>query len=150
MIVNVDASALEINVAAFLSQDPILMREIWNGEDLHTSNQIAFGLPERLIAKILNFRILYGGSAWSFAHDPDFTSVSTKESYWQDAIDAYYSKYKGIHKWHIGLLQTVIKTGKLVMPTGRTYSFKAEKRNGDIRWPETKIKNYPVNCSGLN
>ena len=56
MLVQCDASALEIRVAAFLSQDPVLIQEIRDGVDLHTDNQQRFGLPSRLIAKVLNFR----------------------------------------------------------------------------------------------
>jgi len=75
MLLQADASALEIRVAAYLSQDEVLINEIINGVDLHTDNQEKFGLPSRLIAKILNFRILYGGNEFSFANDPDFTSL---------------------------------------------------------------------------
>lgn len=56
MLIQADASSLEIRVAAFLSQDPVLMQEIRDGLDLHTDNQQRFGLPSRLLAKILNFR----------------------------------------------------------------------------------------------
>lgn len=56
MIVNVDASALEWNVAAYLSQDPVAHEEIWNKVDQHTENQKRFGLPSRLIAKTFVFR----------------------------------------------------------------------------------------------
>jgi len=58
MLVNVDASSLEVNCAAFLSQDPVLMDEILNGLDIHSRNQEAFGLPTRLIAKVLVFRLI--------------------------------------------------------------------------------------------
>lgn len=72
MLIQCDAAALEIRVAAFLSQDKVLIQEIKDGVDLHTDNQQRFGLPSRLIAKILNFRILYGGNEFSFANDPEF------------------------------------------------------------------------------
>jgi len=60
VFVNVDASGLEVNCAAFLSQDPTLMDEIINRADIHSNNQARFGLPPgeagRLIAKIFVFR----------------------------------------------------------------------------------------------
>jgi DNA polymerase I-like protein with 3'-5' exonuclease and polymerase domains len=60
MLIQCDASSLEIRVAAYLSQDKTLIQEIIDGVDLHTDNQERFGLPGRLIAKILNIRFLYG------------------------------------------------------------------------------------------
>ena len=56
MLFQSDANALEIRVAAYLSQDEVLMQEIIDGVDLHTDNQKRFGLPTRLLAKVLNFR----------------------------------------------------------------------------------------------
>ena len=56
MWVNADVKSLEIVAVAFLSQDPVLIREILDGEDIHGNNQKAFGLPSRLIAKVFVFR----------------------------------------------------------------------------------------------
>lgn len=56
MIVNSDAKALEINCAAFLSQDSVLLEEIINKVDIHSVNQEVLKLPSRLIAKIFIFR----------------------------------------------------------------------------------------------
>lgn len=56
MIINVDVKSLEIVVAAYLSQDLVLMDELANGKDLHEDNRSKFGLPSRLIAKVLGFR----------------------------------------------------------------------------------------------
>lgn len=55
-IVNCDARQLEINVVAYLSQDPLLIKEITNKFDIHADNQMKFNLPSRLIAKIFMFR----------------------------------------------------------------------------------------------
>lgn len=151
MIVNVDARGLEVVCAAFLSQDKTLMKELWDGVDIHGSNQKAFGLPAgkagRLIAKILKFRILYGGTEYSFAQDPDFTGVSSSPKYWKRVIDKYYEKYKGLAEWHTKLLQTVTTTGQLTMCTGREYKFSILP-NGN--WPVTQIKNFPVQGFGAD
>lgn len=56
MLINVDVSGLEVVCAAYLSQDPVLMDELLTGKDIHTDNQQKFGLPNRLIAKVLKFR----------------------------------------------------------------------------------------------
>lgn len=94
---------------------------------------------------------MYGGSAYSYANDPDFTDVSSSQKYWQRVIDAFYTKYKGFAKWHTTIVQEATTTGKLVMPTGRIYPFEL-KRNyrNDLVAPETTIKNYPVQGMGAD
>lgn len=133
-------------MAAFLSQDPVLIQEIRDGADLHTDNQNRFGLPSRLIAKIFNFRLLYGGSAYSYANDPEFMGISKSDKYWQDVIDAYYDKYKGIKEWHKRLVKEAVEKGKIISPTGREYRF--EKYNGNIK--DTQVKNYIVQGTGAD
>lgn len=126
-----------------------MMQELIDGVDMHARNQEAFGLPSRLIAKILGFRILYGGTAYSFVNDPDFMSVSKSDKYWQNVIDRYYSKYQGLKQWHDDIQEKVIRTGRLVMPTGRVFTFEPTvTARGDIKWPVTNIKNYPVQGTG--
>lgn len=56
MLINCDATGLEVNCVAYLAQDPVLMQELRDGVDIHSANQEAFGLPSRLIAKVLKFR----------------------------------------------------------------------------------------------
>lgn len=146
MLIQADAAALEIRVAAFLSQDETLIREIVEELDIHTDNQTRFGLPSRLIAKIFVFRLLYGGSAYSYANDPEFMTISKSEKYWQNVIDAYYDKYKGIKKWHSTLVREAVETGKVISPTGREYRF--QKYNGNYK--DTQIKNYVVQGTGAD
>ena len=122
------------------------MQEIIDGADLHTDNQQRFGLPSRLLAKVFNFRLLYGGSAYSYANDTDFMGISRSEKYWQEVIDAYYDKYKGIKQWHKFLVRQAIETGKVISPTGREYRF--EKYNGNIK--DTQVKNYIVQGTGAD
>lgn len=147
MIIQADAKGLEWVVGAYLSQDKVAMQEIINKVDQHSLNQEAFNLPSRLIAKTFVFRLMYGGQAYSYANDPNFTPVSTSERYWQKIIDAFYSKYKGLSEWHTKIVQEVVREGKLIMPTGRVYRFKRGDR-GD--WPITTIKNYPVQGLGAD
>lgn len=151
MLLDIDVKSLEIVCAAYLSQDPVLMKELNTGVDLHEDNRRVFGLPSRLIAKVLGFRILYGGTEFSFARDPDFASVSTKKEYWAKAIAAYYKKYAGIKQWHTKLVQEATTTGQIVAPTGRIFTY-APKMNkfGDSEWPITTIKNYIVQGTGAD
>ncbi len=144
MIISVDGKAIEWLVCAYLSGDKIAHEEITKNVDQHTENQKRFGLPSRLIAKTFVFRLIYGGSAYSYANDPDFTEVSSSEKFWQGVIDEFYSKYNGISRWHSSLIATATTTGSLRMPTGRIFNFDSTVRGRDVVWPTTKILNYPV------
>ena len=67
MLLKVDAKALEWRVAVELSGDKVGLQEILDGVDNHADNQQRFGLPSRIIAKTYLFRLIYGGSAFSYA-----------------------------------------------------------------------------------
>ena len=145
-IVNVDAKSLEWCTYLFLSQDKNGIEE-WHNVvndpskfDIHLDNQTKFNLPSRLIAKVFLFRWIYRGPAFAYCHDPDFAAVSSKQQYWQDVIDQYYSKYKGLYATHMKYLQEVNATGKLRSPLGREYQFKKNKRG---EFSEYEITNYP-------
>ena len=94
--------------------------------------------------------LIYGGSAWSYAHDSDFTGVSSDVNFWQNVIDTYYQKYQGIKQWHDSLLETVKRTGFLTIPSGRSYTFVPKQQYGQWVWPLTTIKNYPVQGFGAD
>ncbi len=150
MLIQVDAKALEWLVAVWLSQDPVGIQEIRDNIDQHTDNQKRFGLPTRLIAKTFVFRLIYGGTAYSYANDPDFTDVSRSDKFWQKVIDEFYAKYTGLSKWHTALIQEATTTGMLRMPTGRIFKYHPEERRGDLVWPITTILNYPVQGTGAD
>jgi DNA polymerase I-like protein with 3'-5' exonuclease and polymerase domains len=150
MLLQADAKALEWVCATYLSQDKIAIQEIWNGTDQHTDNQLRFGLPTRLIAKTFVFRLIYGGSAYSYANDPNFTDVSKQESFWQNVIDEFYKKYSDLGNWHKEIVSKAIRDRQLTMPTGRVYKYEPEIKYGKAKWPRTKILNYPVQGLGAD
>jgi DNA polymerase I-like protein with 3'-5' exonuclease and polymerase domains len=153
MILNADVKSLEIVVAGDLSRDTVLRQEILDKIDLHEVNRDRFklgkGKPGRLVAKTLSFRILYGGGAFSFAHDPDFMGVSTSEKFWQGIIDEYYDKYQGIREWHSKLVQTAIRDGRLEIPSWRFFPFTPDYNRREP-WPVTQIKNFVVQGFGAD
>jgi DNA polymerase I len=150
MLINCDIKGLEVVVAAELSQDKILCQEIIDKEDTHGKNQQTLGLPSRLIAKIFIFRLLFGGSAYSYANDPDFSEVGFNQKQWQQVIDAFYLKYNGLQRWHDSLLDTVKKNGFLEIPSGRCYTYEAKFNGREWKWPLTTIKNYSVQGFGAD
>ena len=150
MILNADAKQLEWVCAAYLSQDSVAIKEILGQTDQHTDNQERFGLPSRLIAKTFVFRLIYGGSAFSYANDPNFKDIGN-EKFWQNVIDQFYNKYSGLKKWHDDIMYQVKQTNQLVMPSGRTYKYLPETNSmGNLKYPRTRILNYPVQGLGAD
>lgn len=149
-LINIDVKALEWCVAAYLADDDTAITEILLGIDQHLDNQSTLGLPSRLVAKTFVFRLLYGGSAYSYSNDPDFNSISSSKKYWQVVIDKFYTKYSGIQAWHKALLKTVMVEGKYQSPSGRYYQFKYKQTAWGPKLPETNIKNYIVQGFGAD
>jgi len=152
MLINADYKQLEWQCAALLSEDETAIHEIRTGTDLHEDNRVRFGLPSRLIAKKFLFRLIYGGSSFSYANDADFATISNNPDYWQGVIDAFYKKYRGLHRWHRNLLRGVIENGgRYESPSGRTYQFTTVRtKSGFTKWPRTTILNYPVQGLGAD
>ena len=151
MLINADVKSLEIVVAAELSQDKVLCEEIKNKVDLHEQNRLAFNLPSRLIAKVFVFRLIYGGSAYSYANDPDFVTAGLDQRGWQKVIDNFYAKYQGVKKWHDSLVHTAMSKGYIEIPSGRFYEYKPKKNfRGENVWPRTTILNYCVQGFGAD
>lgn len=158
---------MEVVVAAQLSGDEILRQEIIDEVDIHEGNRARFKLggnvaydgesdaekaarkAGRLVAKIFKFRLIYGGSAYSYANDSAFQSVSASEKFWQNVIDQYYDKYRGIQRWHTELINTAQRDGKLEIPSGRFYPITPNYMKREP-WPLTIIKNYPVQGFGAD
>lgn len=167
MLVNADVKGLEVVVAAELSGDRILRQEILDGTDFHEANRSRFRLggadaydgetdaekaarkAGRLVAKILKFRTIYGGGAYSFAHDPSMNHVSASEKFWQDILDQYFDKYKGLKQWHEELILTAQREGRIEIPSGRFYPITPDYSKREP-WPLTVIKNYPVQGFGAD
>lgn len=150
-LVEADASNLEVVCAAHLSGDKLLTFELMSGVDIHEENRKALNLPDRLTAKVFVFRLLYGGSKFSYAMDPMFNHISARPDFWEDIINNYYKKYVGLAKWHKELVHGVERTGQWTSPTGRKYLYELyTKPNGQREWPRTTILNYPVQGLGAD
>lgn len=149
MIISADVKGLEVACAAFLSQDEVLIDELLRGVDIHGENQKAFGFAERVNAKRFKFKMIYGGSAPGFAKDPDFRFLKWNQKKWGNVIEEYYTKYRGIRKWHNALVDGVVYTGIYESVSGRIYDYSELLKEPDWYYVP-KIKNYPVQGLGAD
>ncbi len=156
MLIQCDAAAIEWRVALELSQDQVGIQELLEAlaiedpderkkNDTHSRNQLYFDLPSRVIAKRYLFRTIYRGSGWAFAHDPEYSHVSSSVKFWDDINRKFYEKYYGLDSWHNWLAGQVAERRVIVSPFGREWLFDLKtNRRGEQELPWTVFTNYPV------
>lgn len=116
----VDYSQLELRATAILARDAAMMESI--RQDMHTATaSLMFGVaPEevntrqRSIAKVINFRVLYGGGAWGLAFQ---LGISLEEA--EDYLDRWFKAYSNVHRWIRRTQRTARQQGYLDNPYGR-------------------------------
>ena len=136
-ILEADEAQLEFRVAAYLSQDPVAMKEVAEGFDVHsyTAKVIteAGESTDRQSAKSDTFAPLYGATGHG--------RTPARKAYYE----GFYKKYKGMAEWHKKLGDEALKFKEITLPSNRKYAFPnvVRYRNGN---PSgfTRIKNYPV------
>ncbi len=114
VIIAADYSQIELRVLAHLSGDGALIEAFASGEDIHkrTASDVFGVFPEmvnaemRRQAKVINFGILYGMSAFGLAKELD---VPQKMA--QTYIDGYFRKYEGVRRYLDGILEQARRDG---------------------------------------
>jgi len=97
-----DYSQIELRVLAHLSEDPGLIETFLKDQDIHqeTAHKVfgdssaLFPEEQRRKAKIINFSIIYGATAFSLARE-----LRSSNSDAQQFIDLYYEKYPKVNEF---------------------------------------------------
>ncbi|CAH1076146.1 DNA polymerase I [Candidatus Nitrotoga sp. 1052] len=98
-IVSADYSQIELRIMAHLSGDQGLLRAFANAEDIHRATAAeVFSTPldavsneQRRYAKVINFGLIYGMSAFGLA-----SQLNIERSAAQQYIDLYFMRYPGV------------------------------------------------------
>jgi DNA polymerase I len=101
-LLSADYSQIELRILAHLSEDPVLVEAFGRGEDIHSRTaQEVFGVApfaqtheHRRVAKVINFGVIYGLSAFGLAQN---LSIDTREA--AKFIAAYFERYSGVKKY---------------------------------------------------
>ncbi|MDH5466101.1 MAG: DNA polymerase I [Candidatus Aminicenantes bacterium] len=102
LFLSADYSQIELRVLAHLSEDPALIETFLHDRDVHaeTADRVfgnassLFKEEQRRRAKIINFSMIYGASAFSLARE-----LGTSNAEAQMFIDLYYEKYPKVHEF---------------------------------------------------
>ncbi len=101
-LISGDYSQVELRVLAHLSEDEVLIDAFRNNEDIHertarevfTEAERANRAECRRMAKVINFGIVYGLSAFGLAQR---LGIPREEA--QNFINAYFERYNGVRAW---------------------------------------------------
>jgi DNA polymerase-1 len=117
-----DYSQIELRLLAHYSKDKLLVEAFRRGDDIHTltASQV-FGVPPLMVtpehrraAKVVNFGIVYGLSAFGLSQQLGITTSEAKKF-----IDAYFEKYSGVRAFIDATLEQARREQKVTSLFGR-------------------------------
>jgi DNA polymerase-1 len=137
LLLSADYSQIELRVLAHLSGDQTLIDTFRRGEDVHdrTAREVfgAFSaMPadeQRRVAKMVNYALLYGKTAFTLAKD---IGVTKKEA--EQFIDAYFARYPSVRSFIEGTIRKARETGHVRTLLGRL------RRLPDLRAPNFQVR----------
>lgn len=121
-IVSADYSQIELRIMAHISGDASLLRAFSQGEDIHRATAAeVFGVTplevnsdQRRIAKVINFGLIYGMSAFGLASNLGITRDAAKLY-----IDRYFTRYPGVAQYMEDTRATAKEKGYVETVFGR-------------------------------
>ncbi len=148
-LLSADYSQIELRVLAHVSGDPVLRDSFFSGEDLHarTAGE-TFGVPpaevtrqQRDIAKMINYGIAYGLSAFGLAH-----RLKMDKSEAGAIIERYFARYRKVKEWLDATIEEAKRTGMVKTLFGRRrYLPDINSKNGTARMAaERTAVNTPI------
>jgi len=148
-LISADYSQIELRVLAHLSADPTLLDAFRSGEDIHsrTASTIFGVFPElvnedmRRQAKVINFGILYGMSAFGLAKE-----LNLSQKLAQTYIDEYFRRYTGVKSYLDEVLTQARRDGYVcTLLNRRRYLPDINAANATVRqFAERMAVNAPI------
>jgi DNA polymerase-1 len=149
VLISADYSQIELRVLAHLAADETLIEAFRRGEDIHDRTALkvfgtASGLSKhelRRRAKIINYALLYGKTAFTLAKDIGVTPQAA-----QEFIDAYFAGFPRVQAFIDRTLAEARKTGVVKTLFGRRRLVpELTSPNGQIRSAAERVSvNLPI------
>src|SRR5262245_7452299 len=148
VLISADYSQIEFRVLAHLSEDPVLMAAFSEGADFHERTALKiFGRESgkdphqlRSIAKMVNYALLYGKSAFTLSKDIGVTTEAA-----QEFIDAYFAGFPRVREYidrtldegrKSGIVRTMFGRRRLVPElTSRNYQIRSASERMAVNMP---------------
>jgi DNA polymerase-1 len=148
-LLSADYSQIELRILAHYSDDPALLAAFRAREDVHTRTAAeTFGVPpdavtpdQRRIAKVLNFGIAYGLSAFGLSQRLDLPGAEA-----QAIIDRYFARYAGVRTYIERAIEEARRNGESRTLFGRVRAMpEIAARNPGLRMAaERTAINTPI------
>jgi DNA polymerase-1 len=155
VLISADYSQIELRVLAHLSGDEALTEAFRNGEDIHDRTALkVFGTNSGLSphelrrrAKIINYALLYGKTAFTLAKDIGVTQQAA-----QEFINAYFAGFPAVRAFIDNLLASARETGVVKTMFGRRrLAPDLRNRNQQLRSrAERESVNMPIQGSAAD
>ncbi len=121
-LISADYSQIELRIMAHLSDDAGLLTAFAEDRDIHTATAAeVFGVPldaitpeQRRMAKVINFGLIYGMSAFGLA-----SQLNLERSAAQAYIDRYFARYPGVADYMQRTRETAHQQGYVETVFGR-------------------------------
>ena len=122
VIASADYSQIELRIMAHISGDEALLRAFTDGLDVHRATAAeVFGVPvtevsgeQRRYAKVINFGLIYGMSAYGLARNLGIDNTAAK-----NYIDRYFQRYPGVKQYMDDTRQSAKSKGYVETVMGR-------------------------------
>ncbi len=155
VLISADYSQIELRVLAHLSGDAALVEAFQRGEDIHDRTALkVFGADSglgkhelRRRAKIINYALLYGKTAFTLAKDIGVTQAAA-----QAFIDAYFAGFPDVRAFIDRTLEEGRRAGVVRTMFGRRRLVpELNSRNGQIRSAAERVAvNLPIQGSAAD
>lgn len=149
VLISADYSQIELRVLAHLAEDETLIRAFQAGEDIHDQTALkVFGASSgldphelRRRAKIINYALLYGKTAFTLARDIGVTPQAA-----QEFIDAYFAGFPRVRAFIDRTLEEARASGVVKTMYGRRRLVpELNSKNGQIRSAAERVTvNLPI------
>src|SRR5580704_11375491 len=138
-LLSADYSQIELRILAHLSEDPVLVEAFRRGEDIHSRTaQEVFGVApfaqtreHRRVAKVINFGVIYGLSAFGLAQQ---LGIDQKEA--AQFIAKYFERYRGVKDFLDRQIAETRKSGVTRTLFGRV------RQIPEINSPQPNLRNF--------
>jgi DNA polymerase-1 len=138
-ILSADYSQVELRILAHLSRDPFLVDTFQKDQDVHaaTAGEIFHVSPDRVnpemrrLAKVINFGIIYGMSAFGLAKE-----LGIQPAVAQAYIANYFQKYHGVRDYIDSSLETAREKGYVTTLMNR------RRYLPDIKSPNRSVRQF--------
>jgi DNA polymerase-1 len=155
LLLSADYSQIELRILAHYAEDPSLLESFRLAEDVHSRTAAeTFGVPagevtsdQRRVAKVLNFGIAYGLSAFGLAQRLDLPPAEA-----QAIIDRYFARYAGVKRWLDATVASARESGEVRTLWGRRRELPdIRSRNPGLRQAAERMAvNTPIQGSAAD